>query len=323
MTTLPFLLILLLSSVVLLTSNLDLNHIVAFSISLILALFLPQGLSRLRKNNSWPKLGSNLIGILVGIFLAMSIQRELSLSLWLFWPITVFISLILGYSFQEVFYNEKEVKIPPETATLPQKNVPKSRPKILDTSVIIDGRIVDIVETGFVEGPFVVPNFVLREIQLISDSPEGVKRSRGRRGLDILNQLQKKKEPEVTISYNDYPELRDVDSKLIKLTKDLGGVLVTNDYNLNKVAEIEGIRVLNINNLAMALKPVVLPGEDLEIQILREGKDENQGIGYLEDGTMVVVESGGKLIGKKVKVLVNSVLQTNAGKMIFTKIAGT
>ena len=193
--------------------------------------------------------------------------------------------------------------------------------KILDTSIVIDGRIIDIASTGFIEGPFIVPNFVLREIQLISDSQDPIKRNRGRRGLDMLNQLQKRKDLEVKISYKDYSDTREVDAKLIKLAKELEGKLITNDFNLNKVAQFQGVEVLNINNLANALKPVVLPGEEMEIQVVKEGKDENQGIGYLDDGTMVVIENGGKLLNKKIKVGVTSVIQTNAGKMIFTKMA--
>lgn len=199
--------------------------------------------------------------------------------------------------------------------------VVESKVKILDTSIIIDGRIIDIAATGFLEPPFLVPNFVLREIQLISDSPDAIKRNRGRRGLDMLNQLQKRTDLEVKISYKDYTDTREVDQKLIRLAKETGGYLVTNDFNLNKVAELQGVRVLNMNNLANALKPVVLPGEELELQVVKEGKDENQGVAYLEDGTMVVIEGGGKLIGKKVKINVTSVIQTNAGKMVFTKLS--
>jgi len=195
-------------------------------------------------------------------------------------------------------------------------------PKILDTSIVIDGRIIDLASTGFIEGPLVVPNFVLREIQLISDSADAIKRNRGRRGLDMLNTLQKRPDLEVKISYLDYTETREVDAKLIRLAKELGGKLITNDFNLNKVAELQDISVLNINNLANALKPVVLPGEEMEVQVVKEGKDENQGIGYLDDGTMVVIENGGKMLGKRLKVNVTSVIQTNAGKMIFTKVAG-
>ena len=192
--------------------------------------------------------------------------------------------------------------------------------KILDTSIVIDGRIIDLSSTGFIEGPLIVPNFVLREIQLISDSADPIKRNRGRRGLEMLNALQKRDDLEVRISYIDYSDTREVDAKLVKLAKDMDGKLVTNDFNLNKVAEFQNVEVLNINNLANALKPVVLPGEEMEVQVVKEGKDENQGIGYLDDGTMVVIENARKLLGKKLKVGVTSVIQTNAGKMIFTKV---
>lgn len=195
------------------------------------------------------------------------------------------------------------------------------RDKILDTSVVIDGRILDIAETHFIDGPLILPNFVLREIQLISDSSDPIKRARGRRGLDMLNKLQRKGSIEVKITYTDYTDIREVDAKLIRLARDTGAKLVTNDFNLNKVAELQGVKVLNLNNLANALKPVVLPGEELEIQVIKEGKDENQGIGYLEDGTMVVIENGGHLVGKEVKATVTSIIQTAAGKMIFTKVS--
>ncbi|AAN47449.1 PIN/TRAM domain-containing protein [Leptospira interrogans] len=193
------------------------------------------------------------------------------------------------------------------------------RDKILDTSVVIDGRILDIADTHFLDGPLILPNFVLREIQLISDSSDPIKRARGRRGLEMLNKLQRKGSIEVKITYKDYSDTREVDAKLIKLARDTGGKIVTNDFNLNKVAELQGVKVLNLNTLANALKPVVLPGEELGIQVIKEGKDENQGIGYLEDGTMVVIENGGHLVGKEVKVTVTSIIQTAAGKMIFTK----
>ncbi len=197
----------------------------------------------------------------------------------------------------------------------------ENREKILDTSVIIDGRILDIAETHFIDGPFIIPNFVLREIQLISDSPDPIKRNRGRRGLDMLNKLQQHGSVKVKISYADYSDTREVDAKLVKLARETGARLVTNDFNLNKVAELQGVKVLNLNNLTNALKPVVLPGEDIYIDVIKEGKDENQGIGYLEDGTMVVIENGGALLGKTVKVNVTSIIQTAAGKMIFTRAA--
>ena len=215
---------------------------------------------------------------------------------------------------------------PPSSAPISTSDKEKSnnvnsavRPKILDTSVIIDGRIMDVAETKFVEGPFIVPNFVLREIQLISDSSDAIKRNRGRRGLDMLNRLQEREDIEVKISYEDYHDIREVDTKLVRISKETGGYLVTNDFNLNKVAGLQGVEILNLNSLTRALKPVVLPGESLEIDILRDGRDENQGIGYMEDGTMIVVESGGGLTGKRVLVNVTSVIQTAAGRMIFTR----
>lgn len=246
------------------------------------------------------------------------------------WPWSVFLILFAGFSL--AFSGLKELIHYPAVAAAStpapviEQPVEKNdedggaKTKVLDTSIIIDGRFNDIALTGFVEGPFVIPNFVLREIQLISDSPDPIKRNRGRRGLDMLNQLQKREDVLVKISYKDYTDTREVDAKLVKLAKELDGHLITNDFNLNKVAELQGVKVLNINNLANALKPVVLVGEEMDIQVVKEGKDENQGIGYLEDGTMVVIEHGGKLLGKKVKVSVTSVIQTNAGKMIFTRV---
>ena len=193
---------------------------------------------------------------------------------------------------------------------------------LLDTSVIIDGRIADICQTKFVEGRFVIPRFVLRELQQIADSQDAIKRNRGRRGLDILGKLQKTPHVDIKIHEEDFPELTEVDAKLVRLAKILGAKIVTNDYNLNKVAELQGVRVLNINELANALKPVVLPGELLEIRIIKEGKEYNQGVAYLDDGTMVVVENGRALIGQATRVMVTSVLQTAAGRMIFAKPEG-
>jgi len=194
--------------------------------------------------------------------------------------------------------------------------------KILDTSIVIDGRILDIATTNFIEGAMIIPNFVLREIQLISDSPDPVKRNRGRRGLEMLNKLQQLDNVKVKISYVDFADARDVDAKLVRMARETGGKLITNDFNLNKVAELQGVEVLNLNTLTSALKPVVLPGEEIIIDVIKEGKDENQGIGYLEDGTMVVVENGRALLGKTVKVVVTSIIQTAAGKMIFTRATG-
>ncbi|HEX8091601.1 MAG TPA: PIN domain-containing protein [Blastocatellia bacterium] len=199
-----------------------------------------------------------------------------------------------------------------------EKGASKAHSLILDTSVIIDGRVADIAETGFLAGTLVIPQFVLRELQQIADSADSIKRNRGRRGLDILQRLQKKKGSyEIVISEADFPDVREVDHKLIELAKQIEGKIVTNDFNLNKVAQLRGVSVLNINELANALKPVVLPGEIMRVFVLKEGKEYNQGVAYLDDGTMVVVDNARRMIGKNVDVSVTSVLQTTAGKMIF------
>jgi uncharacterized protein YacL len=194
---------------------------------------------------------------------------------------------------------------------------PRRRYKVLDTSVIIDGRIADICETGFMDGTLVIPQFVLKELQLVADSSDSMKRNRGRRGLDILQKIQKMAGVDVTISDMDFPDVREVDLKLIELARALQGKIVTNDFNLNKVAQLRGVEVLNINELANSLKPVVLPGEIMKVFILKEGKEYNQGVAYLDDGTMVVVDNARKMIGRTIDVVVTSVLQTTAGKMIF------
>jgi uncharacterized protein YacL len=192
--------------------------------------------------------------------------------------------------------------------------------KILDTSVIIDGRIADVAETGFLTGSLIIPQFILRELQQVADSPDSSKRQRGRRGLDMLNRLQNNSSLDIQIVETDFPSVREVDLKLIELGKQLDAVIVTNDFNLNKVSQLRGVSVLNINELANALKPVVLPGEAMRVFILKEGKEYNQGVAYLDDGTMVVVDNARKLIGKNADIAVTSVLQTTAGKMIFGRL---
>lgn len=191
--------------------------------------------------------------------------------------------------------------------------------KILDTSVIIDGRIADVCEAGFLDGVFLVPQFILQELQHVADSPDSLKRARGRRGLDILHKVQKMAHITVRITEEDFPKIKEVDSKLVALARAHEAKIITNDFNLNKVAELQGVIVLNINELANALKPVVLPGETMRVFVIKEGKEYNQGVAYLDDGTMVVVENGRKLIGKNAEVTVTSVLQTTAGRMIFSK----
>jgi uncharacterized protein YacL len=196
---------------------------------------------------------------------------------------------------------------------------PYEEHKILDTSVIIDGRIADICKTGFIQGILVIPEFVLEELQHIADSSDLLKRNRGRRGLDILNKIQKELDVKVLIYEGDFEDVSEVDSKLVRLAKLLGGKVITNDFNLNKVCELQGVSVLNINDLANAVKPVVLPGEEIVVQVIKDGKEFGQGVAYLDDGTMIVVEGGREFIGHTLEVMVTSVLQTSAGRMIFAK----
>ncbi|SHE76208.1 PIN/TRAM domain-containing protein [Caloramator proteoclasticus] len=214
------------------------------------------------------------------------------------------------FTFMKKFTKDKKQKL----------DIRPSQPKILDTSVIIDGRILDILKTGFIEGTIVIPQFVLEELRHIADSSDNLKRARGRRGLDILNEIQKELPVNVEICDKDFPNVAEVDSKLLKLAESLGGKVITNDFNLNKVAEFQGVPVLNINELANAVKPVVIPGEEMNIHIIKDGKESGQGVAYLDDGTMIVVEGGKKYVGEIVDVVVTSVLQTAAGRMIFAKL---
>jgi uncharacterized protein YacL len=242
--------------------------------------------------------------------------------------IPIFLTLLLGYlGFQVGFKRKDELinlfsigKIGKKKGTGEEEpEVEDKKLKILDTSVIIDGRIADICQTGFLEGTIVIPQFVLEELQHIADSSDALKRNRGRRGLDILNRIQKELSIKVEIYEGDFEEIQEVDSKLVKLAKLTSGVVVTNDFNLNKVCELQGVAVLNINDLANAVKPVVLPGEEMKVQVIKDGKEHNQGVAYLDDGTMIVVEDGRDFIGKHIDVIVTSVLQTSAGRMIFAK----
>lgn len=206
-------------------------------------------------------------------------------------------------------------------ASSPAREPGLATPSILDTNVIIDGRIADVCETGLIEGALIVPHFVLRELQHIADSPDAPRRGRGRRGLDVLTRMQKRPDLPVSVSDRDFPLLREVDAKLVALARETGARIITNDFNLNKVAGLSGVAVLNINQLANALKPVVIPGELMRVTVLKEGKEANQGVGYLEDGTMVVVDSARRFIGKSLEVTVTSAIQTSAGRMIFAQCA--
>ena len=264
-----------------------------------------------------------LVGITIGLFVANLFISRLLLTHAKDVPVTLPIYILLYFVMGYLGFRVGEAK----SHTLDLSKLPLfgkmetgEGNKILDTSVIIDGRIADVCEAGFLEGTFIIPQFVLYEIQHIADLQDPVRKTRGRRGLEILHRLQKQTQIKVKIVDIDFPKLKDVDSKLIALAKSLQGKVVTNDYNLNKVAELQGVSVLNLNELATALKPAILPGEQLSIRIVKDGKEYGQGVGYLDDGTMVVVDDSKKLMGKTVEVVVTSLLQTTSGRMIFGKL---
>ena len=270
----------------------------------------------------------NLLGSFIGLILAILIANLFS-NVFFFnllnhqqivLPLLGALYGVCGYMGLRIgFKKGEEIHLP--GWKLFSKNAPPSEnAKILDTSVIIDGRIADIAETGFIEGAFIIPQFVLNELQHIADSSDSVKRTRGKRGLEVLHHLQKQGGVDVRIMDKDYPAIKEVDSKLIELAKEVRGKIITNDSNLNKVAELQGIEVLNINELTNSLKPVVLPGEEINVKILKEGKEMGQGVAYLDDGTMIVVDNGRRQMGKTIDVTVTSVLQTPAGRMIFARL---
>jgi uncharacterized protein YacL len=267
---------------------------------------------------------THMLGALLGGAVGLAMAKGIGAAV--FWAdpgdgrvafLHTFVLLVLPYLGLVIGGRKGEWLEPARLASLFRAAGPARRYKILDTSVIIDGRIADICETCFIDGTLVIPQFVLKELQLVADSADSMKRNRGRRGLDILQKIQKMAGVEVIVSDADFPDVREVDLKLIELARSLNGKIVTNDFNLNKVAQLRGVDVLNINELANALKPVVLPGEIMRVFILKEGKEYNQGVAYLDDGTMVVVDNARRMIGKTIDVVVTSVLQTTAGKMIF------
>ncbi|HEY2432787.1 MAG TPA: PIN domain-containing protein [Vicinamibacterales bacterium] len=267
---------------------------------------------------------TDLLGALIGGAIGLGLAKTISAALFFIDAsdnrvgfFHSFILLVFPYLGIVMGARKGEWLEPQRLAGLFRDVGPTKRYRILDTSVIIDGRIADVCETGFLDGTLVIPQFVLKELQLVADSADAMKRNRGRRGLDILQKIQKMTGVDVMISDIDFPEVREVDLKLIELGRSLQGKIVTNDFNLNKVAQLRGVDVLNINELANALKPVVLPGEFMKVFILKEGKEYNQGVAYLDDGTMVVVDNARRMIGKTIDVVVTSVLQTTAGKMIF------
>jgi uncharacterized protein YacL len=290
---------------------------------LVLASLVLLGEKELRKIPIKNLLGS-IIGLILGFMVANLISNVFLPNLFdsqqtvlpLYgglYAICVYIGLRIGLKKGEEFHLSG-------WKSFSKKNPRSENPKILDTSVIIDGRIADITETGFVEGTLIIPQFVLSELQHIADSSDSIKRTRGKRGLEILHRIQKQVDVDVNIVDTDFPGVKEVDAKLIELAKEVQGKIVTNDSNLNKVAELQGIEVLNINELASSLKPVVLPGEEINVKILKEGKESGQGVAYLDDGTMIVVDNGKRQMGKTVDVIVTSVLQTPAGRMIFARL---
>ncbi len=260
-------------------------------------------------------LGAFLIGILISIQKVEAVPAQMQTFL------TISLAFFMGYIGLMVGAAKGEfIDLSVLGGIFSDKNLPKRDYKILDTSVIIDGRIADVAETGFLGGTLIIPQFILTELQQVADSPDSSKRQRGRRGLDMLQRLRNNSQIDIQIVETDFPAVKEVDLKLIELGTQLEAVIVTNDFNLNKVSQLRGVSVLNINELANALKPVVLPGEAMRVFILKEGKEYNQGVAYLDDGTMVVVDNARRLIGKTADVAVTSVLQTTAGKMIFGRL---
>lgn len=274
---------------------------------------------------------SGIVGLLIGLAVAFVLTPAIERIPYVGIYVQFFVSILLGYLGFRIFFSRREeiVSLLPflaqrvsrdkSGAKAVQEENPFVGAKLLDTSVIIDGRIADLVQTGFLEGVLIIPSFVLEELQHIADSSDVLKRNRGRRGLDILNRVQKGLKVKVEVLETDFEDVAEVDSKLVKLAKQLDGKVVTNDFNLNKVCELQGVSVLNINDLANAVKPVVLPGEEIVVLVIKDGKEFGQGIGYLDDGTMIVIEGGREHIGNRLEVVVTSVLQTSAGRMIFAK----
>ena len=275
-----------------------------------------------------PDLVAATVGLVVGLLLAAMVGLFLARLPWyLGFVISLVVAVVFSYWGVTIGLNRRNEMValilgPARAAGAGMGARRHSGETLLDTSVIIDGRITDIAQTGFLEGRLLVPHFVLAELQYIADSSDPLRRNRGRRGLEVLNILQK--EPLVDIEFidEDVPEVNEVDAKLIRLARKREAAIMTNDYNLNRVAQLEGVRILNLNNLANALKPVVIPGEEMEVLVIKEGKEQNQGVGYLDDGTMIVVENGRRFINQTVSVMVTSVLQTSAGRMIFVAPAG-
>jgi len=287
----------------------------------VMIIYLETVIRRSQFKTIWSSTLGTFAGVVLGWALG-SVYQTISKDEYTSNFIRVFFLVIMPYIGFLVGSKKSEWLIPAHLMRFFSEKTEGRTLKIVDTSVIIDGRIADICDTSFIEGSLIVPQFILKELQLVADSSDSVKRQRGRRGLEVLDHLQKSKEVNVIITELDFPDVVDVDSKLIELAKHMGAKIVTNDFNLHKVAKLQGISVQNINELANALKPVVLPGESIHAFILKEGKEKDQGVAYLDDGTMVVVDNSRKMIGQTIDVTVTSVLQTTVGKMIFGRYNG-
>lgn len=319
--------------------NIMIGALIFYILSIPSAKYVEQGVEKIEEfisKLSLTYLIAGSIGIILGLLLAWLINMSL---ISLNWPVfsdvlPILVSILLAYigfrvgtsrrqEISTLFQAKQKPEAAEEDNQILERNADDNfrKYKILDTSVIIDGRIYDIAMTGFLEGTILIPNFVLQELQHIADSSDSLKRVRGRRGLDILNSLQKEEGFQVETYDGDFKEIDEVDAKLVKLAKVLDGIVVTNDYNLNKVCEFQNVPVLNINELANSVKPVVIPGENMIVNVVKAGTERTQGVAYLDDGTMVVVEEGQHYMNKTIEVVVTSSLQTNAGRMIFAKVA--
>jgi len=285
-----------------------------------LTLLVEKGLKKIPLKNLLGGFIGLILGILVANLLSNVFLSNLNSHQQIILPLLSGLYGVCGYIGLRIGFRKGEEIHLPGWKLFSKNASPSENTKILDTSVIIDGRIADITETGFVEGTLIIPQFVLNELQHIADSSDSIKRTRGKRGLEVLHHIQKQAGVDVRIVDKDFPSVKEVDSKLIELAKEVHGKIITNDSNLNKVAQLQGIDVLNINELANSLKPVVLPGEEITVKVLKEGKEMGQGVAYLDDGTMIVVDNGRRQMGKTVDVIVTSVLQTPAGRMIFARL---
>ncbi|MEG2353908.1 MAG: PIN/TRAM domain-containing protein [Clostridium sp.] len=303
--------------------------LIVYLISPLIINFIIKGIDyieRMVQKRPTNELVVGTIGAIVGLLISTLFFNQIRGTSTIWGIITVIITVIITIICMDVAIRRKDdilvfmSNLKKGTSSSKEKKMKgKSSPKILDTSVIIDGRIFDLCQTGFIEGTLIIPQFVLDELRHIADSSDDLKRTKGRRGLDILNKIQTELTITVEISEANFKDIQEVDSKLLKLAQVINGKVITNDFNLNKVATFQGVEVLNINELANAIKPILLPGEELRIQIVKDGKESGQGVAYLDDGTMIVVEGGRKHVGELAEVVVTSVLQTSAGRMIFAK----